>query len=118
MIDVKISPRLMRGVRVGDAWVQVEPTTKTNRDGKPYWRTVIDIPGEPEYDETDLAGWDNAEGMLRSLCTFLSACAESRDYAERTGSASENGDLFPEHVGAWAQENSDELTLLSMEGDR
>lgn len=56
--------------------------------------------------------------MLRSLFSFLSACAESRDYAERHGMAytdTDNSTLFPDHVGEWTQSVSDELSMLSMD---
>lgn len=48
---------------------------------------------------------------LRTLASFLGACAEARRYS-RYG---ENADLFPEHVGAWAEENEDDLSTLSID---
>ena len=64
------------------------------------------------YDGNDLHSGvtdsvDESE-MARALFSFLSACAESRQYG-----GGENSDLFPEHVGAWAESVSDELSLLS-----
>jgi hypothetical protein len=62
---------------------------------------------------------DTPERLLQSqfgdLLAFLSACAESRQYATRTGRTGENADLFPENVGAWAEANSDEIGMLSCE---
>lgn len=51
-------------------------------------------------------------GMMRTLCSFLAACAESRAYP---GGPGENAGLFPPHVGQWALENDDEISLASME---
>ena len=53
---------------------------------------------------------------LWDLCSFLGACAESRAYATRLHGdpmQGENSDLFPEHVGEWAEMHSDELGLLA-----
>lgn len=50
------------------------------------------------------------EKMLRTLCGFLSACVESRQYP-----GGENTHLFPEHVGAWAEQYSDEITMESID---
>jgi len=50
-----------------------------------------------------------------SILSFLGACAESRQYATRRGMdpmEGENSDLFPESVGAWAEMNSDEISIL------
>lgn len=51
----------------------------------------------------------------RCLFSFLSACAESRQYRDRGWGPGENADLFPEHVGQWAERNDDEISLLSMD---
>lgn len=51
----------------------------------------------------------------RSLFSFLSACAESRAYRDRGHGPGENVDLFPEHVGEWAESVSDELGMLSID---
>lgn len=51
----------------------------------------------------------------RTLFGFLAACAESRAYVTRSGGRGENADLFPEYVGQWAEENSDDLSILSLE---
>ena len=47
-----------------------------------------------------------------TLFGFLGACAESRTYNGGTG---ENADLFPDYVGEWAVENSDEIGMLEYE---
>jgi len=55
---------------------------------------------------------DVREGM-ESLASFLSAAAESYAYTMRTGQASENASLFPEHVTEAAYTDSDELDMLA-----
>lgn len=50
----------------------------------------------------------------RTLFAFLSACAESLTYRDVHGYGGDNADLFPSHVGEWAQMNSDELAMLSL----
>lgn len=47
---------------------------------------------------------------MGSLLSFLSACAESRAYGDGTG---ENASLFPDHVGQWAEENSDAIAVAA-----
>jgi hypothetical protein len=54
---------------------------------------------------------DEAAAM-RDLCGFLSACVESREYGD-----DENADLFPEHVGAWAEQYPDEIVMASLDHD-
>lgn len=111
---VIITPRLLPGVRIGDAFVSVEPTGGADRQGKPAWRWYVDAPGF-EASESDLHGWGDAGEMLGTLLAFLEACAESRSYGARTGRKGENADLFSEHVGAWAEENSDEISMRRFE---
>lgn len=49
------------------------------------------------------------DDAARNVFSFLYACAESRRYPN-----GENADLFPEYVGEWAEQNSDELSMLSI----
>lgn len=114
----------MQTFKIGDATVTVEhegsdyhPSDMGTRQRYAYsivtpaWR----------YDGNDIHSGCNADvdepDAARSLFSFLAACAESRDYSERGHGTGENGDLFPEHVGVWAQDNDDELSMLSMEGE-
>lgn len=122
-----ITSRLMAGVHVGCGddlcEISIEQTVKTDRLGKPRWRYFIDVPfpgvnRTREHSDDDLAGWGDAREMLASLLAFLSACAESRSYYDRSGQQrqrGDNADMFPDFVGEWAQQNSDELGILSME---
>lgn len=57
----------------------------------------------------------NVDSAAETLFSFLGACAESREYRERTGRGGENAELFPEHVGSWAEEHSDEIAMLACE---
>lgn len=117
-MQVIISPRLLPGVRVGDAFLSVEPTSEVERGGKPVWRWFVDLADGQSFEGADLAGWGDASEMLGALVSFLSACGESLGYRERTGREGENEDLFPAPVARWANENSDELALASLdEGD-
>jgi hypothetical protein len=109
-----ISARLAPAVRIGDAWLSFD-------SGK----FVLDFPDGTEHvvqgfrfprcriqGDTDSSVLQDGFGAVVS---FLSACAESRKYALCTGRPGENADLFPEHVGAWAEEFSEELTMLGLE---
>ena len=83
------------------------------------------IPEYWEYVGNDIrsgvgAGVDEGD-MARSLFSFLSACAESREYRDRFVTDTnglphgENADLFPDYVGRWAEQYSDEIALLSLD---
>jgi hypothetical protein len=92
----EISPRLNPAVRIQDAhscaWLSY------NGD------FILDLPDGGEH--------------VAAVLSFLAACAESRSYAERQGKdpmTGENSDLFPPEVGTWAQQMSDEISLLSLE---
>lgn len=55
---------------------------------------------------------------LHALLDFLGACAESRAYAKRMGKdpmEGENSSLFPAEVGEWAEQMSDEISMLACE---
>ncbi|WP_141564265.1 hypothetical protein [Mycolicibacterium palauense] len=102
---------------IGDAAVTVEhegsdfdPDFRAYRQRYTY---TITTP-EWQYVDNDIRSGCDAEvdvaDASRTLFSFLSACAESRSYG-----GGENYDLFPEHVGGWAEENSDELSMLSID---
>jgi hypothetical protein len=111
---VIITPRLLPGLRIGGAFISIE--YGRDRGHRQHYRYYIDI-GDREYTEEDLStgcqhGLQNALG---TLCSFLAACAESRSYVSRTGREGENADLFPDWIGEWAEQYSDELSMLSIE---
>lgn len=101
---VIITSRLLPGIRIGGAEIHVEPTDRTS-GGKPRWRWIIDLPDGTTHEDTDLCGWGDAGAMLGTLLSFLDACAESRRYR------GDNSDLFPDAVGEWAEQWSDEIRL-------
>ena len=119
MNTVEISPRLMPGVRVGDTWISVDPTTETDHCGKPIWNWYIDSREFGEYEGSDLAGWGNAGEMLGTMLTFLGAFAEAVNYETRTGRETENSDLFPDGLKEWATLNSGEIDMVryDLEGE-
>lgn len=59
-------------------------------------------------------GTPDTTSAMSALLSFLSACAESRAYGDGTG---ENATLFPEHVGEWSEQYSDEINLARYEID-
>lgn len=111
-----ISARLAPALHIGSAFISYDAG-----------QFVIDLPDGSEHTVTDLhtprctvRGVNDAPcSMLQcqfaALLSFLSACAESRAYAAHTGREGENADLFPDNVGQWAEENSDEISCLACE---
>lgn len=109
-----ITARLAPGLSVGGAFISFDAG-----------RFVIDLPDGSEqvvtgfrFPEGRIAGETNEDRLAKgfaAILSFLSACAESRAYAARTGRQGENADLFPDNVGAWAESCSDELSMLSFE---
>lgn len=100
---------------ISDATVSVEhdgnPWHAEDRGHRQQYKYVITTP-QWEYVGNDInsgVGADpDEESALQTLASFLTACAESRSYG-----GGENAEIFPDHVGAWAEANSDELSMLS-----
>lgn len=115
-----ISSRLLPAVRIGDATVQLEFSSRPGREGRARYRWTIDFDNGETFSDDDLqsgcGGGTIAEGFS-SLLSFLSACGESHRYREATGRGGDNADLFPAPVAQWAAENEDDLALLSCELD-
>ena len=108
----EISPRLNPAVRIQDsngiAWLSY--------DGD----FILDLTDGSEHIVSDFrAGCGSSlQSQFAAVLSFLSACAESRSYAERNGKPAmdgDNSDLFPENVGEWAQQMSDEISLLAIQ---
>ena len=112
-----ITPRLLPGVRVGNAFISIECDGLSF--GRLRYRWHIDLPNGQEFTCNDLysgVGAGTLQGGLSSLLSFLGAFAESHSYALRTGDeAGENSNLFPEELKDWAMENSEEIDMLSIE---
>jgi hypothetical protein len=101
--------------QLAEARITIEHDGLTT-EGRQQYTYTITTP-QWEYVGNDIwsgVGDDVDEaGMLATLSGFLYACAESRSFARRERRGGENSDLFPEHVGEWAEQNSDELAMLS-----
>ena len=110
-----ITPRLLPGVRIGGAWVQLERTRDVGAYGKPVHRWTIDLPDGSEHTGEDLCGREGLQGMFGSLLAFLGACADGYGYTLRTGRESESVALFPSAVAEWAYQHSDEIDSLRVE---
>jgi hypothetical protein len=114
----EISARLAPALRIADsngtAWLSYD-----------RGQFVIDLPDGSEHIVTGfnppqmrVQGANPLQDDFVAILSFLSACAESRSYAERRGLDAAEGDnssLFPENVGEWAQQMSDEISMLQME---
>lgn len=115
----EITSRLMAGFRVGGGVVSIEYDTRES-SGRTRYRVFIDLPDGTEHEINDLrsgcGGGSIAEG-LSSLCSFLSAAAESYSYRMRTGRPGENEDLFPAAIVEWAYQHADEISLFGIELD-
>ena len=110
-----IGSRLLPALRIGDVWVSLEHIGCA--DSRMVFRYYLDGPDWCHEDSDLRSGCQGAtlQKMFGTLLAFLSACAEGRQYQTRTGRKSENGNLFPERVGQWAEENSDEISSLWVE---
>lgn len=110
---VIITPHLLPGVQVGDAFISIE-YYHNEPDGRVRYRYHIDSPAG-DYTASDLRSGcqgGSLQSGLASLLCFLSAFAEAVSYSQRTGRESENLDLFPESLREWAYANSDEFSML------
>lgn len=112
----EITPRLAPGLRIADthetAWLSFD-----------RGRWILDLPDGSEHEvkgfyPPQYVGTNPLEESFLTLLAFLGACAESRSHAERQGKPpmdGDNSDLFPDHVGAWAQRFSSEIDYLRWE---
>lgn len=113
-----ITSRLMAGVKVGEAYISLGYSQRTD-EGRMNYGCYIDLPDGREFEVTDLnsgvGGGGIQEGMT-SLLSFLSAAADSYGFEQRNpGTKGECTDLFPLPVVEWAYENSDEISSLEHE---
>lgn len=113
---IVITPRLLPGVRIGDAWVSIARNgiTRDNRDRFDYW---IDFDGQEVFgsDLCSGVGGCSLQSALASLLSFLGAFAESIGYETRTGRDSENSDMFPAILRDWAYLHAEEFSILEDE---
>jgi len=122
---IMITARLLPGIQIGNGTISIEYSKRAGDEGRTRYQYHIDIftgmAQEPiEYSNDDIQsgcqGGNLLEG-LSSLLSFLGAAAESYDYEQRTGYESDNADLFPSEIVLWANENFNELSMLSCESD-
>ena len=110
----EISPRLLPALRIADAnstaWLSYDDETSA---------FVLDLPdGVSEWIPISPPSPMNLPAQFAAILGFLGACAESRRYAAGHGRDpmdGDNSDLFPSHVGEWAESMSDEIGMLQFE---
>lgn len=113
-----ITPRLLPGVQINDAFISIEYAGITS-DNRDKYKIYLDTP-TLEYEADDLAsgvGGGTLQEGLESALGFMHACGESYAWQERHGKDDEdsNAKLFPKDVAAWCAANSDELSMLECE---
>ena len=109
-------------VRIEDGIITVRDTGECSHDGRPVYRWTVALDSGQEWTNRDLCGprmgpEPSEVEMLSTLLGFLSAALESREYHERTGTKTENEDLFPSALIDWAAPHSDEISMLCVELD-
>src|SRR5688572_22552158 len=91
----EMSPSLKPALRIGDAWLELDYARRPGREHRTRYAWNVLFADGTECGDDDLqsgsGGGDLLEGFS-SLLAFLGACAEARDYQERTGRESENAD--------------------------
>jgi hypothetical protein len=111
MSTIIITPRLLGGLRVADAYISLDPLS--HKPG--YWAWYIDLPDGSEHSGDDLRAPGSIGGALESLLGFLGACGESLRYGGDPTDPDSNASLFPRPVAEWAAANYDELGMLEFE---
>lgn len=113
----QVSPRLLPGVQVGDAWVSVEFDDYTP-DDRLAWNWYIDTP-DGSWSGGDLHSGVGEEpneygvdGALGAMMSFLGAAADGERHG---GNPDGDGRLFPVEVCQWAYQSSDEIGLVACE---
>lgn len=110
-----ITPRLLPGCRIGEAWISIEYSESTL--GRQYYRWYIDLDidntiGQVFADNQLCSGANGGtlqEG-LESLLGFLRAFAEA--WANRTYGTNDSMSLFRAELADWAIENEEEIACL------
>lgn len=111
-----ITPRLLPGVRIDNAFVSIGYYPGGGKDGRIRYQYYIDG-GDFSHQGHDLAcgpGGNLQEG-LQSLIDFLAACGTAYRYKLTHHHDPENLDLFPPEVASWAYENEYHLSMLAYE---
>lgn len=100
---------LRPGVRISGMEISID-YYGASRDGRTVyeWHIYGDCHDLTGHDLKSGVGGGSLQEGLESLLTFLGAFAES--YPD-----GENADLFPAELAEWAQQNSDEISMASLE---
>lgn len=100
-----ISPSLLPALKIGDGWLE----------SKGFSDFRVLLPDNTEYEITDFrpGACSDLVGNFAAILDFLSAWVEALQYP-----GSDNVDLFDKNnevLVYWATDNSDEITVLSVE---
>lgn len=110
-----IGPRRLPALKVGGAWLSLELDGSQSPDGRDIAGFTLDIPDGTMYVDRELKsgcqGFRSSVEAFESFLGFLSACADSLEYANYSsdGGTGENANLFPSHIGEWALDNKYEI---------
>lgn len=100
----------MHTTTLADATITTESIGRDSESRQQYRYAITTASWQ--HTGTDIFSGVNAEPdeieALTSLLSFLGACAESR-----AAGGGENSDLFPDAVGEWAEQNSDEIAIAA-----
>lgn len=118
-----ITSRLLPGFRIGDTLISID-YQGVGRDGRLRYRVIFDMGAEDKKLTKKKSITVNGFGspnrqdrdsliieQARAILSFLGAFAE----ASRYGPDSDNWDLFPDSLRAWALNYSSEIELLGFE---
>jgi hypothetical protein len=115
-----ISSRLCAAVEIGGDVLSIERTGEQDSRGADRWQLHWDFADGSEHTEQGLAGWGDENEMMANALTFLTACAEGRQYARQSGGmdyhgTDGNGGLFTSRIGEWAEQHEDAITMIACE---
>lgn len=112
-----ISPRLLPGLRLGDAWLSLIDT-KPSHDDRDATYFVLDFADGSTYDDCSMrsgcGGFKGQVEVFKGLLSFLLAAVESLEYEQRTGRPGENTALFPRYIVEWALDNKSDIESAQM----
>jgi hypothetical protein len=114
---IEIAPNLQPGIRIGKGWITLE-RDGTTTDSRDRFRYTAILPSGFEITDNDLnsgAGGTSLGEAFETLFSFLGACAESRNYSQRTCREGENADLFPSELMEWLDGESWEHIGLELQ---
>ena len=108
----------MHSININDTTITIE-NNGTAFDGRDRFLYKITTPGW-EYVANDIHSGCNGcseQEAMDTLLSFLGAAAAAVSYGMFSGRASNNADLFPDHVMEWAYMNSDEISVAQFESE-